>query len=138
MPSVTAQRQCPDLIFVKPRFEVYKAVSQQIRAIFKRAETSQFHSSEQFQRIAALQYPHQHVARTADANKDRANALTQAAHSDVWRLAGIAFFLLSLATFLFGCGWVAWTLLLAKEVAAKSCGSPCALPSRQGCENLNR
>jgi DNA polymerase-4 len=34
MPSITAQRQCPDLIFVKPRFDVYKAVSQQIRAIF--------------------------------------------------------------------------------------------------------
>jgi DNA polymerase IV len=34
MPSVTARRQCPDLIFVKPRFEVYKAVSQQIREIF--------------------------------------------------------------------------------------------------------
>ena len=34
MPSVTARRQCPDLIFVKPRFDVYKAVSQQIREIF--------------------------------------------------------------------------------------------------------
>ena len=34
MPSVTARRRCPDLIFVKPRFDVYKAVSQQIRAIF--------------------------------------------------------------------------------------------------------
>ena len=34
MPSVTAKRECPDLIFVKPRFEVYKAVSQQIREIF--------------------------------------------------------------------------------------------------------
>ncbi len=34
MPSVTAKRQCPDLIFVKPRFEVYKAVSQQVRDIF--------------------------------------------------------------------------------------------------------
>lgn len=34
MPSITAQRQCPDLIFVKPRFDVYKAVSLQIRAIF--------------------------------------------------------------------------------------------------------
>jgi DNA polymerase IV len=34
MPSVTAKRHCPDLIFVKPRFEVYKAVSQQIREIF--------------------------------------------------------------------------------------------------------
>jgi DNA polymerase-4 len=34
MPSVTAKRQCSDLIFVKPRFEVYKAISQQIREIF--------------------------------------------------------------------------------------------------------
>src|ERR1700724_2344639 len=34
MPSITAQRQCPDLVFVEPRFDVYKAVSQQIRAIF--------------------------------------------------------------------------------------------------------
>jgi DNA polymerase IV len=34
MPSVTAKRQCPDLIFVKPRFDVYKAVSHQIREIF--------------------------------------------------------------------------------------------------------
>ena len=34
MPSVTAKRKCPDLVFVKPRFDVYRAVSQQIRAIF--------------------------------------------------------------------------------------------------------
>ncbi|QOZ51542.1 DNA polymerase IV [Bradyrhizobium sp. CCBAU 53338] len=34
MPSVTAKRQCPDLIFVKSRFEVYKAISRQIRDIF--------------------------------------------------------------------------------------------------------
>ena len=34
MPSVTARRQCPDLIFVKPRFDVYREVSRQIRAIF--------------------------------------------------------------------------------------------------------
>jgi DNA polymerase-4 len=34
MPSVTAKRQCPDLIFVKPRFEIYKAISHQIRSIF--------------------------------------------------------------------------------------------------------
>jgi DNA polymerase IV len=36
MPSITAQRQCPDLIFVKPRFEAYKTVSRQIRDIFAR------------------------------------------------------------------------------------------------------
>jgi DNA polymerase-4 len=34
MPAVTAQRRCPDLIFVKPRFDAYRAVSSQIRAIF--------------------------------------------------------------------------------------------------------
>ncbi|WOH76945.1 DNA polymerase IV [Bradyrhizobium sp. NDS-1] len=34
MPSVTAKRQCPNIIFVKPRFELYKAVSQQVRDIF--------------------------------------------------------------------------------------------------------
>jgi DNA polymerase-4 len=34
LPSVTALRRCPDLIFVPPRFEVYKAVSRQIHEIF--------------------------------------------------------------------------------------------------------
>ncbi|HEX6375650.1 MAG TPA: DNA polymerase IV [Allosphingosinicella sp.] len=34
MPAVTAKRRCPDLIFVKPRFDAYRAVSEQIRAIF--------------------------------------------------------------------------------------------------------
>jgi DNA polymerase IV len=34
MPSSTALRKCPDLVFVPPRFEVYRAVSSQIRAIF--------------------------------------------------------------------------------------------------------
>ena len=36
MPSVTAARRCPSLIFVPPRFDVYRAVSQQIREIFSR------------------------------------------------------------------------------------------------------
>ncbi|MGI9525587.1 MAG: DNA polymerase IV [Weeksellaceae bacterium] len=34
MPSVLAKKRCPDLIFVKPRFEEYRKVSQQIRDIF--------------------------------------------------------------------------------------------------------
>lgn len=34
MPSGRAARLCPDLIFVKPRFEAYKEASQQIRAVF--------------------------------------------------------------------------------------------------------
>ncbi len=34
MPSVTALRRCPNLVFVNARFEVYREVSQQVRAIF--------------------------------------------------------------------------------------------------------
>ncbi len=34
MPSVSARRRCPDLVFVKPRFDVYRAVSSQVREIF--------------------------------------------------------------------------------------------------------
>ena len=34
MPSVTARRLCPDLIFRPPRFAVYSAISRQIREIF--------------------------------------------------------------------------------------------------------
>jgi DNA polymerase IV len=35
MPSRTAAQRCSELIFVRPRFEAYREVSQQIRAIFK-------------------------------------------------------------------------------------------------------
>ena len=35
MPGATARRLCPNLIFVRHRFEVYQEVSQQIRAIFR-------------------------------------------------------------------------------------------------------
>ncbi len=34
MPSTTAMRKCPELVFVPPRFDVYRAVSHQIHAIF--------------------------------------------------------------------------------------------------------
>lgn len=34
LPSVTALRRCPELVFVRPRFDVYRQVSQQIHAIF--------------------------------------------------------------------------------------------------------
>src|SRR5665213_4429724 len=39
MASVTARRKCPELVFVPPRFAVYKAVSQQIHDIFARYTT---------------------------------------------------------------------------------------------------
>src|SRR3984893_17941672 len=34
MPSTTAMRQCADLVFMPPRFDVYRAVSRQIQTIF--------------------------------------------------------------------------------------------------------
>jgi DNA polymerase-4 len=34
LPSVTALRRCPELVFVPPRFEVYRAVSRDIHRIF--------------------------------------------------------------------------------------------------------
>jgi len=34
MPSATARRKCPHLLFVPPRFDVYRQLSTQIRAIF--------------------------------------------------------------------------------------------------------
>ncbi len=36
MPSVTAIAKCPELIFVRPRFDVYREISTSIHAIFKR------------------------------------------------------------------------------------------------------
>jgi DNA polymerase-4 len=34
MPSITAMNKCPDLIFVLPRFEMYRGISNIIRRIF--------------------------------------------------------------------------------------------------------
>jgi DNA polymerase-4 len=34
LPSVTALHRCPELVFVKPRFDLYRSVSRQIHAIF--------------------------------------------------------------------------------------------------------
>ena len=34
MPSASAKRRCPGLVFVRPRFDAYRAVSGQVRAIF--------------------------------------------------------------------------------------------------------
>lgn len=36
MPSAVAARKCPELVFVKSRFDVYTSVSRQIRSIFRR------------------------------------------------------------------------------------------------------
>jgi DNA polymerase-4 len=39
MPAVTAMRKCPELVFVRPRFDAYRAVSNQIHEIFSRFTT---------------------------------------------------------------------------------------------------
>ncbi|NNL10350.1 MAG: DNA polymerase IV, partial [Pseudomonadales bacterium] len=36
MPSREAARKCPDAVFVRPRFDAYRAASHQIQQIFKR------------------------------------------------------------------------------------------------------
>ena len=36
MPARIARQRCPHVVFVAPRFEVYREVSQQVRAIFAR------------------------------------------------------------------------------------------------------
>jgi len=36
MASITAKRKCPELVFVPPRFDVYRGVSRQIHDIFER------------------------------------------------------------------------------------------------------
>ena len=35
MPSTVASRKCAELVFVPPRFDVYREVSKQVQAIFK-------------------------------------------------------------------------------------------------------
>jgi DNA polymerase IV len=35
MPSIVAARKCADLVFVQPRFDVYREVSKQVQAIFR-------------------------------------------------------------------------------------------------------
>ena len=36
MPGAVARRLCPQLLFVRPRFDAYRAASQEIRAVFRR------------------------------------------------------------------------------------------------------
>ncbi|MFW6020895.1 MAG: DNA polymerase IV [Guyparkeria sp.] len=36
MPAARAARACPDVVFLRPRFDVYRAISRQIHAVFRR------------------------------------------------------------------------------------------------------
>ena len=57
-PSTVAMRRCPELVFVAPRFDVYRAVSQQIHAIFKDYT------------LGGLRFVVRHQSREADKSQD--------------------------------------------------------------------
>ena len=104
---------------------LFFVVLAQVAAFFtmsKRAEASTFFSSEQFQRVAAVQHHHQSpqfAERMTAADSDRVIGSKRIFWSDISRLVGLAFFGISLAAFVAGCGWGAWVVILAKEVATK-------------------
>jgi DNA polymerase-4 len=65
LPSVTAKRKCPELIFVPPRFDVYKSVSKLIHEIFAEhtamieplsLDEAYLDVTENLQRIASATY----------------------------------------------------------------------------------
>jgi DNA polymerase-4 len=78
MASVTAIRKCPDLIFVKPRFEVYKAVSAQIRAVFSEYTEliEPLSLDEAYLDVTASTTPEVSATQIAQAIKERIKAET--------------------------------------------------------------
>jgi len=70
MPLVTARRKCPDLIFVEPRFDVYKKVSQQIRAILAE-HTAVIEPLSMRLRIFKASHPRQRARRTDQGENPR-------------------------------------------------------------------
>ncbi|HVQ71882.1 MAG TPA: hypothetical protein VMT08_30730 [Bradyrhizobium sp.] len=77
---------------------------------------------EQFNRAVALQNPSHSQAyadRMAASRNDSAMGSTRLARSNKWLTSALILVWLSLVAFLFGCGWGAWVVMLAKEVAAK-------------------
>ena len=75
MPSITAQRLCPDLVFCKSRFDVYCEASQQIRAIF----------AEHTDLIEPLSLDEAYLDVTASCHADRtATRIAQAIRRDIF------------------------------------------------------
>ena len=73
MASSIAIRKCPDLIFVKPRFEVYKSVSVQIRTIFEQYTPliEPLSLDEAYLDVTANLAGHESATQTAQAIKDQ-------------------------------------------------------------------
>lgn len=73
MASVIAARRCPDLIFVKPRFERYKEVSNQIRDVFFEFTdlVEPLSLDEAFLDVTENKYQHQSATILAEAIRFR-------------------------------------------------------------------
>jgi hypothetical protein len=65
MPSITAKRKCPDLIFVKPRFDAYKAIS-----LFD----DRFPPSQRFKIGSQIPFSHRQPFRQPGCSRRASNA----------------------------------------------------------------
>ena len=81
MPSVTAARLCPDLVFVKARFEVYREVSGQVRDIFRSYTplVEPLSLDEAYLDVTALDRPATEIAREIRARIHQVTGLTASA-----------------------------------------------------------
>ena len=80
MASVTARRKCPELVFVPPRFDVYKAVSGQVRDIFARYTLL----------IQPLSLDEAYLDVTAAVSPDlTATAIAKEIRASIWRETGL-------------------------------------------------
>ena len=81
MPSVTAARLCPDLIFVKSRFDVYREVSAQVRDIFRRHTDliEPLSLDEAYLDVTGATHPATHIAEEIRADIRAETGLTASA-----------------------------------------------------------
>jgi hypothetical protein len=97
----------------------------QLAAFFvmlKRVEENTFLSHEQFEQLAALQFPHgspDNLKHANNAATNRATALERNRYSDIWRNIGLCLLCLSLVAFVAGCGWGARAVITAKEAVTR-------------------
>ena len=98
MPSVTAKRRCPDLIFVKPRFDAYRAVSRpdprDLRRLYAAGRAAQPRRGLSRRHRGSEGDRHRHPDRRgdprADPRRDRPHRLGRRLLQQVPRQAGLA------------------------------------------------
>ncbi len=81
MPSAQALKRCPGVIFVKPRFDAYRAVSRQIREVFDDYTNliEPLSLDEAYLDVTAAKRPATHVARAIKDDIRRRTGLTGSA-----------------------------------------------------------